>query len=427
MKKVFCFVMCLMIFFVANQTIVKAIDADAHDVSEKRNSRIVFYTKGISEKELLSADVFAVNYENLDQVAPFSKQLIDNGSILFISAPEESVEDISKSLSIPINVRQTYQSLPLMAYYFFKVNDKYFATPIYAVFAEETASIADRALDISSAKAISPSSESACVTTSFDSVTFLREDNVAKHYNTTIDPKDAISYAITVRDEITSFISSVEEIEGQNSKSIDNSSNERGITMPSANFSEAWNNDLYVYGRNNKLYGYVRCGVYAYQKGRAIVNGKSCNIYDVLSTAKAYPKQGYYVGKYDVMIHCNVTNFVCLDTTTLPSGITYTQQVGLTGSFTAVEGLGGSVSFNTSWSYNPESQIITESSSHPRVVYWNARTVNAQSGKSYDISPGMRVASPVGKMRGAFSTFYCDALFMGITIKTNSLSLGDWF
>lgn len=422
MKRILCFVICIMVLMSSTQGFAKAVDS----VYFEKKPSIAYFTEDISSRELSSADVLAIDYENIECISEFAKQIIDNGTILFIASPEKSIEDISKILSIPIDVEQTYQPLPLMAYYFFKANEQYFSTPVYAALAEE---VTTTNIETPSASAIGSAyseRDKTFVLYKFSDVTLLSDCNKNGSFHTTIDPFDAIPSAVTTRDDIDSFTKSVEE--SAVSKTADEST--RTITMPSIGHTRAWPTVLHYFDSNGNIIGYMLCCVYAYAKGQAIVDDTMHNIYDVISTAKVYPYNGRKVQYYDVMMHCNVQGFIRLSTPTLPSGINYSQQLQLSGSYSSGSGAGGSVGYSTGWSYNPESQIVTETSNHPNVVYWRARTVNPVGGKAYDIAPGMRIASPINKMRGAFAEFYCDTLgglFDNQVISTTIGSLGGWF
>lgn len=383
--------------------------------------RIVSFYDGISNAEIAGADVLTVQYSDIGSIAEIAKEVVDMGVMLYIAEPECSAEDISALLSIPKSSTTSYQSELLVAYSIYKLNDKYIFANSYVMMADEDDGsnqfANERSSDAEETEKVAPRAQ-AQVQSNFADVTTLSDYAVQRAGTVSFDHSTIIAAALTSK-------SDVEDV-AQNVSVTEDAAAPYSANLPSKLATETWNDQLNVYGLNNTYYGYINCSVYAYSHGTGRVNSKTQNVYDVLSYVKAYPGSGYTLKQYAVDINCNYTDFSNLQTTTLPSGISYSTSVGLSGEIsTDGPSIGGEVS--TSWTYNPESQTIDESSSTPRIVKWTAKTVSPTSGKAYDIAPGMRVASPTEYKRGAFSNIYCNAMILGISIRSNDIEVGGWF
>lgn len=366
----------------------------------------------------LDSDVVVVDYSNLDDISDVAKNMVDTGTLLYISNPLSSAEDVSEMLSIPKSNISSYHEELLVGYSIYKINDDYQFTNHYVVFASDDSS--DEQKDFTSAptETTAPlkSTQRSQTISNFSDAILINSQNVKTFSANTFNHNNIVEAAVGAKDDMEAFTDNIYS-------SIENGSK---TSIPTEEATETWNDTLSVYGLNDTYYGYMNCTVYAYSLGTGTVNGETQNIYDVVSYVKAYPKSGYKVKEYTATIDCNYTDFSNLQTTDLPSGITYSDSVSLSASYGAS---GGSVGggYSRSWTYNPESQVIDEHSSTPRVVSWTAETVSPTSGKSYSLIPGMRIASPTRYMRAGFAEFNCDAFILGITVNTNSIEVGGWF
>ncbi len=390
------------------------------DFNTQINSKVVTFYTGISENDIMASDVLLINYTDISSIIDIAKKIVDNGVMLYISDPQCSSEEISRLLSIPKTNTTSYQNALLAAYSIYKLDDQYIFANNYVLLATEghteIESKNDDAINSVLPERTAPIEQ---VDSNFSKVILQSDFNKMSPLTKITDNQNHL---------LNAAIRSKQDTEAH-SRNISSTTNDNGtfsVTLPSTTATQTWNDILNVYGSNNSYYGYLNCTVYAYGLGRATVNGSTQNVYDVISVTKAYPSSNHYVKEYKTQIHCNFTDFSNLQTTSLPSGISYSQSVGLSGSVGSDGGSGGA-SYSTSWAYNPESQKITESSPSSRIVNWVAKTVSPTKGKAYDIAPGMRIASPTKYQRGAFSKIYCDAMILGITIKSNSIEVGGWF
>ncbi|MDR1329330.1 MAG: hypothetical protein LBK23_06995 [Oscillospiraceae bacterium] len=392
---------------------------------------IVSVYNDIEHAELLNSDVIVVAYDELSLIADDAKSLVDADKILFITSPEESAEEIAETLSIPKSTVATYNDAVLIAYSIYKLGGNYVFANHYAVFGEEIVagnngsslsetnnSVAEFEPEIS-APAYSTESDFSMVKTLVD-----YNDEIISTPAIPIDPLDVLDVAIRAADDTKEFTQNIAQ-----ASTLSSGVSTQSATLPSTIADTTFNSTMTVYGPNNTtIYGTLNCSVYGYIKGNGLVNGTLQKIYDVLAEVKAYPNSGYKVEKYKTRIHCYYTDFINLQTTTIVSGATYNQSLSLSGSFGSSGGSGGG-SFTTGWSYNANSQTITESiaDNDTRKVEWTAKPVNPSAGASYDIAPGMRIASPTNKVRYAQAIIYCDAMIFGITIHANSLPVGGSF
>lgn len=386
-------------------------------------SKIVHYDADFSLNELDQTDVVYIDYSDIHSISSSAKDIVDAGATIFVFNPEVSAEVIAEMLSIPKESTTSYQSQPLMAYSIYKLGEHY-------VFANHYVVVADTSDTVTKNSAILPETtgESMAPMLSTDgnvSSNFSDVITASEYYELPnalqVHPQDLVSTAISAKADVVATAQEIDTHGGQSS------AQPRNTTLPSITATESWNDTLDVYDANNTYYGYLNCTVYGYAKGNGMVNGELNKIYDVVSVVKAYPASNAKVERYEVEINANYTDFSNLQTTTLLSGVTRDQGLSLSGSYSQSDGGGASGTYTTNWTYNPESQTITESSSAPRIVKWKAEPTSPKAGKSFDIAPGMRVACPTKYMRGAFTNVYCNALFFGITLKTNSIKVGGWF
>ena len=413
----------LCLFMVLAMTVSLGTTAFAAMPTED-NLDVATYYEGMTTEDLNNVSVLSIDYADIQNISETAKDIVDAGTMIYITNPAASAESVAETLSIPKSNISTYQSLVLTAYSIYKLNDQYVFANHYAVFGSEN-SATPQPNNVIEENNI-PAEIEAPMTqpqSNFQDVTLLAEYLDEKtDSDPDIDPQDALPAAISSRNDAEVNINRISSTSVSNTDGIQPFS----TTLPTEIATSTWNDTLNVYGLNNTYYGYLNCTVYAYGKGTGLVNGSNQKIYDVISVVKAYPQSGYKVQRYETQIHCNFTDFSCLQTTTIDSGTSYSQSLSLTGTYGSSGGSGGRT-YTTGWSYNPESQEITESSSSSRIVNWRAEPADPESGKAYDIAPGMRVACPTKYMRGAFSKISCDAMILGITVNANEIEVGGWF
>lgn len=396
----------------------------ALDESELSSDFIIYNTDSVSKVELLNAEVVCVDFNDIDNISEEARTIVDRGKLLYIAYPRISAEDLAEVLNIPKTNKTLYQPAQLIGYSIYKHADKYIFANHYNMFMDvaQTSEIntekhSKMFKDVIEDKSEAPLVDS-YIESNFNDVQ-LADENIL--YNAE-DMQKVIQNAIQERIDFEEQTLNIEQT-SQNSSDVMPFS----TSFPSKIADETWHDTLYVYDNNNNYYGYLNCIVYGYIIGNGKVNGSRHKVYDVLTSVKAFPKNtGVYVKKYSVEIKANYTDFKTLETSTLPSEISYSDGVSLSSTAGLSDITFGS-SLSTSWTYNPESQIITESSSYPRLVKWTAETVSPTGGKAYDISPGMRVASPERYKRAAFAEIRCDSLFLWVTLKTNQINIGGWF
>lgn len=402
-------------------------------LSDRRAASIVVFSSGMTYNDIVDSEVVCVNFSEIERVSDIAKNIVDSGKLLYIAEPQVSAEEVSEILSIPKYGITSYPHQVLAAYSIFKNGDRYIfsnhyisglSTPEQAEYDTNSRFSMN---DFEETDAPRDDSVKSNVT-NFHNAILLSDYACEQKGDFDVNFEDLIDVAVSSRYNIErSIVNSKNNFSDSNySFQTRNTDQIRNTDLPSEIATEIFNNTMSVYGLGNTYYGYLNCTVYGYAKGYGIVNGSNSKIYDVVSVVKAYPTSSYKVCKYDAQIRCNFTGFNNLQTADIQSGVDYSQDLQLSGTY-ETNGGSSSLSYTTGWSYNPESQIIDETSSVPRIVKWKVQTVNPSYGKAYDIAPGMRVSCPTNNMRGAFCKVFCDALILGFTVNTNELEVGGWF
>lgn len=135
----------------------------------------------------------------------------------------------------------------------------------------------------------------------------------------------------------------------------------RSVTAPSGVYT-IFSDVMNVYSSvSSEAFGYIRGTIYVVVNGPAVVNGASGNIHTLITNVKAYPASDKCVKEYSCTYNMRIQGHTILETVTLPSGVNYSSAVALSYK-AATDSIGGEATYTTTWSYNPESQIITESS-----------------------------------------------------------------
>lgn len=386
---------------------------------------ILTLDENTSSDLIATADVLVVAYEDLNLIESNAKEIVDTGKMLYITSPQVSAEDIAVRLTIPKEGISSYNEQTLVAYSIYKVEGLYVYQNHYVAVGEvvnenKLSKQTDKLRSLSSDDKNQEVPLPAAGESNFNLVNTIQRNDATELKMIT----DGIDVAIE------SMSTTIEQVDDEVHNKYDvGKIVPFSTSWPSTAVSRMYVDTLNVYDNNGKSYGYLKGTVKVYDVGRVLVNNISQLVYNVISRVEVYPLSNIKVKQYKVRIHCNIVGHTMLETTTLPSGINYSQGVSLQGTFNKSDGAGGSISYNTSWTYNPESQKINRSSPQDKVVDWTAETVSATEGKSYDIAPGMTIAS-VGQtgQRGAFSKIYCDAYtIFNIVLNSNSLEIGGWF
>ncbi len=416
-KKIMSLVICVALILSCFCTSVGAVG-----INSRSDVNIIEYKADTTFSALNNADVISVEYDYIDEIAEYAKIWIDAGKTLYITSPEVSAESIAEELSIPKDGINAYNEAILFAYSIYSIDNCYIFENHYAVLDKTNSEEAISACANDAEKAQDLETN----TDSFEKAITINEYKTINPTVTAADFTDWRSVTIAAS-EIESFDESFE---------IDNGVASRSASMMSG-CSRIYVDNLYVYDNNDTYCGYLRGTVYVYDIGRGLVNNTEGFLYNVVTHVKAYPNTGYVVKEYSCTYNYCIQGHMILDSVTLPSGVSITESLSLTGSLSVTGGsdgsvsgeVGGTVGYSTAWTYNPESQIITESSTDPRIITWTAETVRATSGKAYDVTPNATIFVTPGytNQRGAYAHLRCDSLFFGISTNVNELTIGGWF
>ena len=384
----------------------------ASDYEPTPTANIIEYkTQETTLSSIDNADIININYSDVNEIVEYAKTWVDAGKTLCIVAPEVSAEQIATILNIPKIGTNVYSEALLYGYSIFKANDCY-------VFEGNYSTIASSDTDTYTADTEE--------ITDFDSVITVNEYN-NEYAKNPLDLNDVINWnaVISARAEVEQF--NAEAIQTENSRTINTSA------VPTATFS----NTIDILNSSDDSVGYIRGTAYAYEIGRGYVNGEEGYMYVVAYDVKVYPNEKHKVKSYSAKMQYNIEGHRILNTTTLESNVSITQTLGFSGTLEGSlsldnVGIGGGrgISYNISWTYTPESQVFTESSTDPKIITWTSTPVSPTKSSSYGMAPGAEVFVVPGYngQRGLF--LQVDATVQGgffNTNKTGHLAMGGFF
>lgn len=332
---------------------------------------VVYVNDNTTYRDCDEASIVVVPEGKLAIVKEYAKSLVDDGKILYIQDTAKNKEELAVYFSIPKETRSAYNNLEHIAATIYKINDLYVFSYIYVY------------IDIDgTARQESP---------------MLTKD--------IIDINDA-------------FVSARNLYNDAHNDPTQQNMAARGL--PSITADQISSDVVQVYS-GSTYRGDGMATQYVYKKGYGTVNGKTQYIYDAVTSFKAAPVSSTYVLKYEGGMHCNITNHTLVDYVILPSNTS--ASTGLSLSATGV-------GTTTSWTYTPDSQIIT-STGYPssRFVSYVCVPQVTRYGQTWEAVPGMRVATtqPAGS-RGVFSKITIPVVgFWGNTVDSFSVEVGEWF
>lgn len=100
------------------------------------------------------------------------------------------------------------------------------------------------------------------------------------------------------------------------------------------NLSRTYFDNLYVKNSSGDSLGYVRGTVQVYDIGRGIVNDREGYLFNMVTDVKAYPNTSSCVRTYSCSVNCRIQGHFIINTATLPSGVSYSRTLSLSGSLT---------------------------------------------------------------------------------------------
>ncbi len=207
--------------------------------------------------------IVTVKYEDIDTIADTAKELLDSGKTLYITEPTVSAEVLAEQLSVPKVGINSYNESLLYAYAIFKLGENY-------VFENYTALFADGEIESAS----------------------------------TYDLKDPFSKAITIEEYNLSNTKKISAENFTNLNAVATSQSDAIESMPNGdaslknrasdfsapnNFTTSFSETVNAYDNSGNYYGYIRGTIYVYNFGRGIVNGSEGQVYNLVSSIKAYP------------------------------------------------------------------------------------------------------------------------------------------
>ena len=167
------------------------------------NLDVATYYEGMTTEDLNNVSVLSIDYADIQNISETAKDIVDAGTMIYITNPAASAESVAETLSIPKSNISTYQSLVLTAYSIYKLNDQYVFANHYAVFGSEN-SATPQPNNVIEENNI-PAEIEAPMTqpqSNFQDVTLLAEYLDEKtDSDPDIDPQDALPAAISSRND----------------------------------------------------------------------------------------------------------------------------------------------------------------------------------------------------------------------------------
>jgi hypothetical protein len=358
----------------------------------------------LTAPDVLNEDVVVVDFADIEAISDTARGMVDSGTMLYITNPEVSAEELAVMLAIPRSSVTSYNELLLIAFSVYKVNGVYVFENHYVLFTDCDDFFTSVENEAKCESDFVEKELPIIGETNFDNVTTVRE---YKEYHG-ID-----SLSISLTDSVLTAYDTMQRTLNEASAIVQPGDMfTTNSTWPTSSADEFFNVILHVYSGSSRV-GFVRGTTRVYLANRRNVNGASSGVWSVVTRAEAFPNSNVSVTEYRVRISAFIQGHDFLETVNLPSG----------GNTTASITLSKTPGVNLGWSFNPDNQRITRSSpnANPRLVEWTARPSNPlfNAGRSYDITPGATLFATPGHpgQRGAFATLFCN---------NNSVQFGGW-
>ena len=336
------------------------------------NEVVVYIDADTTYGDCANATIVVVPEDQLVTVKDYAKNLVDDGKILYIQDTSQNKEALANYFSIPKATRSVYNNMPHIAATIYKASDCYVFSYIYVQIDASNSETSNCSYSLANAQEIIPI-------------------------------EDGLASARDLYEEANHAPSLVNVAKG----------------IPSG-ANEIYSDVVRIYGPNSSYLGDGIVTQYLYKKGNGIVNGQQMYIFDTVTSFKGAPNSDKYLQSYQGRLHCNISGHTLIDYSILPSN---------TSSTSTVQVSGGGLSGGTSWTFTPDSQIITTnaSPSNNYVDYFGSPQV-IRYGHSWEMLPGIRAATSNGAgSRGAFSKLTIPVLGIFGQVGSYDIEVGGWF
>ena len=187
--------------------------------------------------------------------------------------------------------------------------------------------------------------------------------------------------------------------------------------------------------RDGETIGQTWCRQYVYKRAKYMQNGTRKSMWDVVSLMRVTPYSPWGVEEYDTRMHCNAGNQECIEDTYLESDGTYTNtlNIGITVSVDTIE---GNVGYSHSYTYDNDSQTITNHLPYGNVKEWYVEVIPWREAHSWHIEPAIRFINHNDQnMSGAWSQitrvklrkFVVIGIDASFNLDSGDYDCGDWF
>lgn len=360
-----------------------------HNIS---NHNIDTYTK-TEVSELVDIDMIILSKDELTRFSESSntKQLIDNGVIVYLQDKSIKIEDFAKNLSIPYEGKSHTKGFTNLGIVLFRAHDEYFFVNMGASHLVEESNLDETTIKSYTEDEINRLRNS---DTSIRNIISLKEETI-KDLNL-LELKDISSTQLYMQG------------------------------FPSISY-DRWNSgsiDVTYYG-DVKAAAHIT--QYVYDKDQETVGSDVYEVFDVVSHVRVGPESDIKVKKYKVRMHTNITYHDIIDEIYIPSNTSSTVGFELSGSSGGV-GAGAS----TSWSFSPNSQSMVNYTPSADYRDWTATPVSPAYGDTMGLYPGIRSVNKKSQSysSGAFTSFREVQLLNAYLIVFNTSTtyeIGRWW
>lgn len=370
----------MLYIFLALLMLLSAFPASATNQGSGISDEAVIYIDADTAfADCEDATIVVVPEGQLATIAGYAKSLVDSDKILYIADTSRNKEALAEYLSIPNSTTSVYNNMPHIAAVIYKAGNHYVFSYIYVQIDP-----GPYAADAES----STISSSAAEALSLDEL---------------VDMDDALASALDLY----------------------NAANQAPLLIAGARAlpsgADATYSDVVkIYSSSGALLGDGLATQYLYKKGYGTVNGQQMYIFDVITSFKGAPNASTYLQTYQGRMHCNINGHTLIDYSVLPSNTSASSSIQLSG---------GGLSGGTSWTFTPDSQIITTTGvPSSKYVDYLGRPQVYRYGHTWEMLPGIRAASTNGDgSRGAFSKLTIPVYGILGTVREYNLEVGGWF
>ena len=382
-----------------------------------------------------SADVIVVNFSDINEIAGYALSMVDNGALIYISAPEIGTIEISQILGIPLDSIPRYNNVVLLGTHVSKIFDLYVWGHHYAnvgavsLEPTETDSFIENSAGLGLVE-INPFENDR----PFSNAVLLNDMiAVRPEFSFMAEVDFAVNSAISAFENHTNsiaFLNQMEVVGLSPEFSIDSDS----TILPGLSTFRIFTGSIDVWSifpSTVRYLGSIGITKYIYDRGSNNVNNVMQRIFDGITVFTVSPGSSIWVSEFTGRMHSNITGHTFLQAANLPSGSDSSTTVSLS-----------SAGPDLAYSFNPRGMNISRTmpdGGFVPVTDWRMSTpffsVPALSmGTIREMSPAFRMATPNhAGARGIFSSVLMQSGGFGAqgifnpSFNSVAFEVGSWF